>query len=150
MEPAAGGGTVGSGDVAGKNDALFSGLGIGFGDGGEERLGVGVEGVVEKFGGGGFFDEVPQVHDADAVGEVSYDGEIVGDEEIGEPELFLEVAEEIYDLGLDGDVEGGDGFIGDDEFGVGGEGAREADALTLSAGEFVRVAVEGGGVKSGE
>jgi hypothetical protein len=34
------------------------------------------------------------------------DGEVVGDEEVGESELVLEVVEEVEDLGLDGDVEG--------------------------------------------
>jgi len=51
-------------------------------------------------------------------------------------------------LSADTDVEGGDGFVGDDEFGLQCEGAGDADALALSAGEFVGVAVEGGFVEA--
>ena len=47
--------------------------------------------------------------------------------------------EEVEDLGLDGDVEGGDGFVGDDEFRLWGEGAGDGDALALAAGELVGV-----------
>ena len=54
-------------------------------------------------------------------------------------ELALELAEEIEDLGLDRDVEGGDRFVGEDEFRFGGEGAGDGDALALAAGEFVGV-----------
>ena len=64
------------------------------------------------------------------------DFEVVGDEEVGEAEVGLEVGEEVEDLGLDGDVEGGDGFVADDELGAQGQGAGDADALALAAGEF--------------
>ena len=63
----------------------------------------------------------------------------MGDDEIGETELFLQVLEEIEHLGLDGDVEGRDRFVGDDEFRVDGEGPGDPDALSLTAGELMRV-----------
>ena len=69
------------------------------------------------------------------------DGEVVGDEEVGEAEAILQVGEEVDDLGLDGDVEGADGLVADDEVGFDGEGAGDADALALAAAELVRVAV---------
>ena len=68
-----------------------------------------------------------------------HDGEVVRDEDQREIERANEVGEEVEDLRLDGDVEGGDGFVGDDDLGVEGEGAGDGDALTLSAGELVRV-----------
>ena len=70
----------------------------------------------------------------------SHDREVVGDEEVGEAQLLLEVLEEVEDLGLDGDVEGRDGLVADDELRVEGEGAGDADALALAAGELVGVA----------
>lgn len=42
---------------------------------------------------------------------------------------------------MDGYVECGDGFVADDEFGFHGERARNADALSPTAVEFVRVDV---------
>jgi hypothetical protein len=65
----------------------------------------------------------------------------VCDKQVGESELHLEVLEEVDDLGLDGDVECRDRLVTDDEIGVDGEGAGDADALALPAGEFVRIPV---------
>ena len=45
--------------------------------------------------------------------------------------LLLQVAEQVYDLGLDRDVEGADRFVTDDQPGFDGEGAGNANALAL-------------------
>ena len=57
------------------------------------------------------------------------------------PELALELCEQVDDLRLDRDVERRDGLVGDDELGLQRDGARDADALALAAGELVREAV---------
>jgi hypothetical protein len=41
--------------------------------------------------------------------------EVVGDEDVGELELVLEVLEQVDDLGLDRDVQRGDRLVGDDQ-----------------------------------
>ena len=51
----------------------------------------------------------------------------------------------LIDLRLDRDVEGRDRLVGDDELGREREGAGDADALALAAGELVGVAVDGVG-----
>ncbi len=56
--------------------------------------------------------------------------------------LAAEVAQEGEDLGLDGDVEGGGGLVGDEEAGVVDESGGDEDALALASGELVRVVVE--------
>jgi hypothetical protein len=56
-----------------------------------------------------------------------------------EVHLAHELREEVEDLRLDGDIEGGDGFVGDDDLGLEGEGAGDGDALALAAGKFMRV-----------
>ncbi len=63
----------------------------------------------------------------------------------GEVEFVDEVGDQVEDLGADGDVEGADWFVGDEDSGAGGEGAGDGDALALAAGELVRVAVAGVG-----
>ena len=68
----------------------------------------------------------------------------MGDEEQGHARLVLDAPEQVQNLGADGDVQGGHGFVGDDEFGAQGQGAGDADALALAAGELVRVARQGG------
>ena len=47
--------------------------------------------------------------------------------------------EQVDDLRLDGNVERGDRFVGDDELGFDGERAGDGDALALAAGKFVRI-----------
>src|SRR5690606_35535477 len=75
-----------------------------------------------------------------AVADVAHDGEVVGDEEVGEVELVLEILEQVDDLRLDGHVERGDRLVGDDEVGLHSERAGDTDALTLTAGELMREA----------
>ncbi len=89
-----------------------------------------------------YFDEAAALEDGDAVAEIADEGHGVGDEEIGEAVGALEGAEEVDDLGADGDVEGADGFVEDEEFGFEGEGAGDVDALALAAGELVGVTLE--------
>ncbi len=91
--------------------------------------------VVDGVAGSGFGDPA-EVHDGDGVADVADDFEVVGDEQVGQAEVGLEVGEEVEYLGLDGDVEGGDWFVADDELGAQGQGAGDADALALAAGEF--------------
>ena len=72
----------------------------------------------------------------------------MGDEEIGQVELGLQVLEQIDDLGLDRDVEGGHGLVTDDQLGIEGEGPGDADTLALAAAELVRVTVVEVGVQT--
>ena len=65
----------------------------------------------------------------------------MGDEQIGEVELLLQLLKEIDDLSLNGDVQGGDGLVTDDERGVDGQGPGDAYALTLTPAELMGVPV---------
>ena len=66
-------------------------------------------------------------------------GEVVRDEQVGQAEPVLQVAHQVQDLRLDRDVERGGRLVADDELGVGGERARDGDALALAARELVRI-----------
>ena len=98
--------------------------------------------VTEDFGRHALFDDLSLGHDQDVVADVFDDGEVVRDEEVGEAEFFLQVLQEVDDFRLDVDVERGDRFVADDELGLDGEGARDANALALAAGELMRVPAE--------
>lgn len=65
----------------------------------------------------------------------------MGDEQVGQAHLLLQVLEHIHDLCLNGHVQCGDRLVADDEFRVERERTRDADTLALAAGELVRVAV---------
>ena len=99
-------------------------------------LGVVVEGFAV-----GHFHHPAQVHHHDAVAQVAHHRQIVGDEQIGQAQLFLQVLEQVDHLGLDRHVQGGYRLVADDQLRVGGQGPGDADALALAAGKFVRVAV---------
>ena len=75
---------------------------------------------------------------------------IVGDQEIGEAEPVLQVAQEVEDLRLDRHVEGRGRLVANDEIGAHGDCARDRDALALAAGEFVRKLPRVGSVETDE
>ena len=72
-----------------------------------------MRGRVVKLRDGAGLDDLAAMHDGDALADVAHDGEVVGDEQQREAELALELAQQIEDLGLDRDVEGGYRLVGD-------------------------------------
>src|SRR5262249_7344991 len=86
-------------------------------------------------------DDAAKIHHRDALTEMPHHRQIVRDEQISEAEALAQVLEQVDDLRLDRDVEGGYGLIADDEFGIERERARDPDALALAARHLVRVAI---------
>ena len=70
------------------------------------------------------------------------DAEVVGDEDVGQSELVLQLVEQVDDLRLDRDVERGDRLVEQDQLRIDGQRPRDADPLALAAGELVREAAE--------
>ena len=58
------------------------------------------------------------------------------------PKRRLQVAQQLQDLRLDGDVERGGGLVGDQQIGLVGERHGDHHALALAARELVRIGVE--------
>jgi len=65
--------------------------------------------------------------------------EVVGDEEIGETQLISQVHQKVKNLGLDGYIQSGDGFIRNDQFRIEGDGPGNSNPLALSTAELVGV-----------
>ena len=86
-------------------------------------------------------DDLAEVHDGDAVGDLPDHRQVVRDEDVGQVEVTLQVAQQVEDLRLDRHVERGDRLVADDQLRRQRERARDADALALAARELVRVAV---------
>ena len=63
-------------------------------------------GVIVQGAGGSDLHDLPEVHHGHPVADVFHDRQVMGNEEHGQVELVLEIAQEVDDLGLDGDVEG--------------------------------------------
>jgi hypothetical protein len=99
--------------------------------------------VVEDEIGWAIFDELTGTHYGDVGSELRNYWKTMGDQEISEVKFLLEFLEQQKDLSADGDIQSGDGFIGNDERGAKNQGAGDADALALATGKLVRVAVQG-------
>ena len=78
-----------------------------------------MQGPIENRAHVGFFHDPAAVHDYHVVCHLRHHAEVVGDEEDGGAEVLDEALEVVEDLFLDGDVEGGGGFVGDEEVGAG-------------------------------
>lgn len=65
----------------------------------------------------------------------------MADKEVCQRELLLKVFEEIDHLGLDGDIQGGDRLIANNEARIERERPGDPNALALAARKFVRIAV---------
>ena len=87
------------------------------------------------------FDDATEAHHHHVMADVSHDGKVVRDEDKGEAHAFLQVHQEVDDLGLDRDVQRRDGFVADDELRPPDQGPGDTDALCLTARQFMRVTV---------
>ena len=61
------------------------------GDGREQRLGVRMLRIAEQLIGGGDLHDLAQVHHRDTIANVFDHGQVVRDEQVREPELFLQL-----------------------------------------------------------
>ena len=143
-EPAAGRRVDRAGHVPGEHDPLArpfllrgSGSGIaeisawvyGCGGGGEQLL--------HRRG----LDDLAQVHHRHPVGDVPHHRQVVRDEQVGQPQLFLELLQQVDHAGLDGDVQRRDRLVQHQHLRLERQRPGDADALPLPAGELVRVPV---------
>ena len=99
-------------------------------------------GIREQRFGARVLHQHAHVHDCDAIADVLHHAQVVGDEQVGQAVLFLQVLQEVQNLGLHGHVEGGDRLVEDDQLRVQGQGPCDADALPLAAAEGVGIAVQ--------
>ena len=67
----------------------------------------------------------------------------MADEDHGQPEVALEVRQQVQDLRADGHVERGGGLVRDDRVRLERHGARDGDALALAAGQLPRQGAQG-------
>ena len=67
------------------------------------------------------------------------DGKIVRNEQIGDPQLILQIFEQVNNLRLNTDIQSADRFIAYDESWFRRECARDPNPLPLATAEFVRI-----------
>src|SRR6185295_3948963 len=66
-------------------------------------------------------------------------GQVMSNEQIGEPELGLQILQDIQDLGLNGNIQRGNWLVTNNEFGAEGQRTGNPDSLSLTAGKFMRI-----------
>ncbi len=99
----------------------------------------------EEIVDGGFFDKAAGIHHIYTATNIGDDAEVVGDENDGGAFGLLQFFQQLQDLRLNGDIQGGGGFVSDEERGFASEGHGDHDALAHAAGELMRVVVESAG-----
>ena len=101
--------------------------------------------VVGRVGDDGFgrvdLHEPAVAHDRDLIAEPERLLEIVGDEHDGLAQLTLQSCDLVLHVTPDQRVEGGEGLVEQEDLGIVGERAREADALLHAARQLVGVAL---------
>ena len=87
----------------------------------------------------GFFHDLARVHHRHPVGHFGDHAQVVGDEDDRGTHLGAQVAHQVEDLRLDGDIQRGGGFVRDQQVGLAGQRHGDHHALGHAAGKFVRV-----------
>ena len=78
------------------------------------------------------------LHDDDVVGHLAHHRQVVGDEQVGQPQVGLQLGQQAQDLGLDEDVQGGDGLVQDDDLRLEGQGPGDGDGGANSYLQFAK------------
>src|ERR1700722_950618 len=77
-------------------------------------------------------DDISSAHYTDGVGHVLHDRQVVGDEEVRETLISLELPQQVQYLALNGDVECARRFVEDDELWFNRKGTSDGDTLALA------------------
>ena len=87
------------------------------------------------------FHRLATVHHQHLIGDVSHHAHVVGDEQHRAAGFLLQCLNKLQDVFLRGDIQGGGGFVTNEECRLHHHGHGDDDALTLPAAELVRIAL---------
>ena len=104
--------------------------------------GVGVRRMVDHLVHRPDLADAPGVHHGHPVAGFGDHAHVVGDQHHGRAMVLAQPLEQRNDLRLDRHVQRGGRFVGDDQFGLGGQRQRDHHALAHAAGKLVRVLFE--------
>ncbi len=110
-------------------------------DGRQKCLRIGVERLLVELCRVGNLNNNPKVHDGNPITDVLDHRQIMGDKQICQMKLFLQIPQKVENLGLYRNVQGADRLIGQYQLGVQRQRPGNTYALTLSAGKFVGIPV---------
>lgn len=85
---------------------------------------------------------LPEIHDSNLVAEILDNPQVMTDKEERDVRALLELLEYVQYLCLYRDVERRERFVSNEHFGRNGECPRDADPLTLSSAELMRISCQ--------
>jgi len=98
-----------------------------------------VQGVVKDIVDRADLGHLSGVHHGDSVGDLRYEGDVVGDHQDSDAVCVAHLAQLVQQFGLNNDIQGGRGLVGDNEVGVEHQPEGDHHALTHAARELVGV-----------
>ena len=87
------------------------------------------------------FDNASAAHHGDVVCKAADKVQVVSDVEHGHVVRLLQTRQQIENLRLHGDIQGGGRFVGNQELGLGGYGHGNHGPLALAAGKLERISL---------
>ena len=69
------------------------------------------------------FNNVPQIHNTYNIRDITYNRKVMGNENIGEAQIFLQLFEQFDNLRLNRNIQSGNRLIADNQFRVAGKRA---------------------------
>ena len=94
---------------------------------------------VKELSGRAGLEQTAGVHDSDLVADLAHDGEVVADEDDGQPEAMPQVVEQLKNLGLHGDIDRRRRLVTEQHGRLGGERHGDQHALAHPARQLVRI-----------
>ena len=131
-----------TGNIALQNDQFAVIIHISGRNRAQQSLSIGVQRMVKQLLGFCLLYHVAQIHNTDTIGNITDNGKIVSNKQVGQVLLFLQVAQQVDNLRLNGYIQCGNCLIANDKLGISSQTACNADSLALTAGKLVRIAVE--------
>ncbi|MPN29954.1 hypothetical protein SDC9_177411 [bioreactor metagenome] len=107
------------------------------GNGADQLFGVGMSGILEEHARGGSFHHHAQIHHNNFIRNMAYHGQIVGNEQIRQAPIPLQVHEKIQYLRLNGHIQGGYRLVTNNKLRFQGQRPGDADALSAPAVQLV-------------
>ena len=108
----------------------------------QQDLRVGMPRRADHLGGRAFLDDLPRIHDGDAVRQIAQQREIMAHIEDGDARLVDDPTQHRRDVRLRRDVEAGGRLVQDQNVRLAAQRDRQRDALLLAAAELERIALE--------
>ncbi len=125
--------------IARQQDAFTFRVRVHLRHGGNQRLRVGMFRLAQQRLRLGRFHHLAQIHHHHTAADVLHHRQIMRDEQIRDAVRLLQILKQVHDLRLHRNVQRAHRFVANDELRLDRQRAGDADALPLTAAEFMRI-----------